>query len=71
MKKSNTGKEKYQQKAFSFLNEYKMVAYTDGSRLGDSTEYAAAYGNQVIRERLGLHHRTKSGLKSMPAFGKF
>jgi hypothetical protein len=29
-----------------------MVAYTDDSRLGDSTGYAVVYGNQVVRERL-------------------
>jgi hypothetical protein len=52
MKKSNTSKEKYQQEALSILNEYEMVAYTDGSRLGDSTGYAVVYGNQVVRERL-------------------
>jgi hypothetical protein len=32
--------------------EYEMEAYTDGSRLGDSTVHAVVYGNLVVRERL-------------------
>jgi hypothetical protein len=44
MKKSELSTEKYKQEALSLLQQYSLIIYTDGSKMGEKVGYSVVLG---------------------------
>jgi ribonuclease HI len=50
MKKSETSTEKYRQEALSLLQQYSLIIYTDGSKMGEKVGYSVVLGKNATKK---------------------